>query len=87
MPSGTDARAAPREGPPRDDRAPGKVHDLSATVAQATDLAAWRERRAWLAAARHLNAAGYAAAAAAELVGYLGRRGLVVWAAGDRRTA
>jgi len=78
---------AVRDGPPRSDRAPGKAHDLSETLAQATDLAVWRERRAWLAAARHLNAAGYAAAVPADLAPYLGRRGLVVWAAGDRRIA
>lgn len=84
-------RDSPRAGslkdPARDNRAPAKAHDLGATVAQATDLDVWRERRAWLAAAQHLNAAGYAAAVPADLAGYLRRRGLVVWAAGDRRAA
>lgn len=78
---------AAREGPPRDDRAPGKVHDLSATVTQVADIAVWRERRAWLAATRHLNAAGYAAAVPADLAGYVRRRGLVVWAAGGQGAA
>jgi hypothetical protein len=88
-------RDAPRAGPPaakepaRHVRQPGKATEprSHATVAQAVDLASWRERAAWAAAAAHLNAAGYAAAVPEDVVPYLRRRGLAVWAAGERRAA
>ena len=90
-----DARAAPREGPPQNIQHPAKDTEARSgpTVAQPTDLASWRERAAWAAAAAHLNAAGYAAAVPVDIVPYLRRRGLAVWAAGElppvetRRTA
>jgi hypothetical protein len=46
-----------------------------------------RARAAWLAAAEHLNAAGFPAAVPPALVSYLEARGLEVWAAGPGRQA
>jgi hypothetical protein len=50
-------------------------------------LAVWRERRAWAAAAAHLNSEGYPAAVPRELINYLSGLGLAVWAASERRAA
>lgn len=44
-------------------------------------LAGYRARRAWRAAAEHLNAAGLAAAVPAEVAPYLLALGLIVWVA------
>ena len=55
------------------------LHEPAAAV---IDLATWRERRSWAAAAAQVNRHGMAAAVPAELVAYCRRRGLVVWAAG-----
>jgi hypothetical protein len=83
------ARAAPRKGPPQNVQHPAKDTEARSgpTVAQPTDLASWRERSAWAAAAAHLNAAGYAAAVPVNIVPYLRRRGLAVWAADERPPA
>lgn len=83
------ARAV-REGPPRDDRGPGQDHEprTPVTVAPSVDeLAPRRELRSWASAAAWLNQQGFAAAVPGHLVGALRRRGLVVWAAGDREAA
>ena len=53
-------------------------------VAEVVDLAAWRERAAWEAAVRHLNARGLPAVVPASLVPRLRRLGLEVWPAGER---
>ena len=58
---------------------------MSATAV--TNLADWRALRSWAAAAAYLNALGYAAAVPAGLVSVLSKRGLIVWAAGDREAA
>jgi hypothetical protein len=42
-------------------------------------MSAWRQRRAWAAAAAYLNARGLPAAAPPELVPWLRSCGLVVW--------
>jgi hypothetical protein len=78
----TDAGAAPhRETAPQIQSAATPQGPRSrANVSPAPDIAAW-QLQAWLATARHLNAAGYAAAVPACLVGQLRRRGLEVWAA------
>jgi hypothetical protein len=61
---------------------------LAQDVAHSSDeLAARRELRAWAEAAAWLNARGFAAAVPAGVVAQLARRGLVVWAAGERRAA
>jgi len=81
---------AAREGPPRNDRGPGKDHEprSRATVARPADeLAARRELRSWAAAAAWLNRQGYAAAVPGRLADPLRVRGLVVWVAGDREAA
>ena len=44
------------------------------------DLAAWRARSSWLAAAEHLSKHGLPAALSADLVPLARRRGLWVWA-------
>lgn len=83
------ARAAPGEGPPRKIQQasqPTEPRSLT-TVTRPVDLAIWRERAAWMAAATHLNRAGCAAAVPPDLVSYLRRRGLIVWACGDRQAA
>jgi hypothetical protein len=59
---------------------------LPERVADVVRLDPWRSRSAWECTARHLNAEGMAAAVPAELVRYLERRGLLVWAA-DRGAA
>jgi hypothetical protein len=89
MPSRTDARAAPDEGPPPKIQRPAQATEPRSrvTVARTVDISAWRERAAWSAAAAHLNAAGLAAAVPPSLVGYMRRRGFVVWPCGDRRAA
>jgi len=56
-------------------------HGSRATISPVSDIAVWREWRAWLATAQYLNAAGYAAPVPASLVAPLRRRGLCVWAA------
>jgi hypothetical protein len=90
------SRDAPRAGPlaeeepARNDRSPGKDHEprSRATVARPADeLAARRELRSWAAAAAWLNQRGYAAAVPGHLAGALCRRGLVAWAASERRAA
>jgi hypothetical protein len=43
------------------------------------DLAVWRERASWMAAAEHLAGCGLPAALPAELVPLARRRGLRVW--------
>ncbi len=53
-------------------------------VAKVIDLTVWRERAAWEAAVRHLNARGLPAAVPAALVPLLRRRGLDVWPAEER---
>lgn len=86
---------APRAGPPpgepaRNDRSPGKDYEprSRATVTRPVDeLAARRDLRSWAAAAEWLNRRGYAAAVPGHLADALRRRGLVVWAAGDREAA
>lgn len=86
----TDARAAPREGPPQNVQYPAEStdHHSRATVARPVDeLATRRELRSWAAAAAWLNQQGYAAAVPGRLAGPLSRRGLVVWAAGERSAA
>ena len=78
------------EGPPRNDRSPAKDHEprSSATLACPVDeLAVRRELRSWAAAAAWLNQQGYAAAVPGHLADALRRRGLVVWAAVERRAA
>ena len=57
------------------DSLPGRAADVVA-------LAPWRDRLSWELTARHLNEQGLAAAVPAELLRYLERRGLAVWAAG-----
>jgi hypothetical protein len=55
------------------------------TITQPDDeLAARRELHAWIAAAKHLNSAGLAAAVPSPLVLPLQRRGLAVWPVGRR---
>lgn len=85
-------RAGPlaEEEPARDNRSPGKDREphSRATVARPVDeLAARRELRSWAATAAWLNQCGYAAAVPPNLVGYLRRRGFVVWPCGDQRAA
>jgi hypothetical protein len=53
-----------------------RVVELCPPVA---DLAVWRERASWLAAAEHLAGRGLPAALPAELVPLARRRGLRVW--------
>lgn len=80
----TDARAAPREGPPRNVQHLAKDTEprSHATVAPLVDeLAERRELRSWIAAAAWLNQQGYAAAVPARVADPLRARGLVVWAA------
>jgi hypothetical protein len=48
-------------------------------AAPVTSLAAWRERRAWLAAAQHLDARGLPPCVPCELVGWLRRHGIPAW--------
>lgn len=52
---------------------------MSAAAAGVISLGAWRERRAWAAAAEYLNGQGMAAAVPPELAPWLRARGLVVW--------
>ena len=49
------------------------------TLPPVADLAAWRDRSSWLAAAEHLSERGLPAALPAELVPLARRRGLRVW--------
>jgi len=90
MAARTDARAAPHQGPPQDDQEAAKLttspRSASTLTRPVDELAARRELRAWIQAARHLNSAGCAAAVPPEFVGPLRSRGLVVWAA-ERRAA
>ena len=88
--SQTEARAAPRQGPPRNVQLPAKVTEprSHATVARPVDeLAARRELRSWIAAAEWLNAHGYPAAVPGPLVPPLAARGLVVWGISRRGAA
>ena len=72
-----------RPGAPNDARvnvSPGhgaRVH--ASTLPAVADLAAWRERQSWLAAAEYLSARGLPAALPAELAPLARRRGLYVW--------
>jgi hypothetical protein len=56
-----------------------RVH--ASTLSPVADLAVWRERAAWLAAAEYLCERGLPAALPAELVPMARRRGLIVWEA------
>jgi hypothetical protein len=56
--------------------APRRAVKPSPSVA---DLATWRDRASWLAAAEHLSQRGLPAALPAELVPLARRRGLRVW--------
>jgi hypothetical protein len=49
------------------------------TLPPVADLAAWRDRAAWLAAAEYLSGRGLPAVLPAELVPMARRRGLYVW--------
>jgi hypothetical protein len=73
---------AAREGPPLNVQHPAEStdHRSRATVARPVDeLAAWRERRAWLAAAQHLDARGLPPCVPCELVGWLRGYGIPAW--------
>ncbi len=56
-----------------------RLHETAAAV---IDLATWRKRRSWAAAAAQVNRHGMAAAVPPELVTYCRRLGLTVWPAG-----
>ena len=72
-----------RPGAPNDARGSvpnghgARVH--ASTLPAVADLAAWRERQSWLAAAEYLSARGLPAALPAELAPLARRRGLYVW--------
>lgn len=86
----SDATRAGPVGPARHVQQAAKLTESRSanTVTRAGDeLAARRELRAWAAAAAWLNRRGYAAAVPLHLVDPLSRRGLVVWAAGQRQVA
>lgn len=85
-----DAPRAGPVGPARHVQQAAKLTESRSalTVTRAGDeLAVRRELRAWAATAAWLNRRGYAAAVPPRLVGPLSRRGLVVWAADERRPA
>jgi hypothetical protein len=68
----------PNEAPGGVSPAHGSRIDVS-TLAPVADLAVWRNRAAWLAAAEYLNGCGLPAALPAEFVPLARRHGLHVW--------
>jgi len=71
-----------RPGVPNDARGnvPGHASRVRvSTLPPVADLAVWRDRDSWLAAAEYLSERGLPAALPAELVPLARRRGLRVW--------
>ena len=56
-----------------------RLQDSTSRRQSVADLAVWRERRSWAAAAAWLNREGLAACVPCELLTVLRRLGLVVW--------
>jgi hypothetical protein len=80
------ARHVPLATTPLGPRSRVKVAQ-SVARSRVDELAARRELRAWAEAAAWLNEHGFAAAVPARFVTQLARRGLVIWATGERRAA
>ncbi len=77
MPSIHAYPGVPNEARPECPGHGSRVH--ASTLPAVADLAAWRERASWLAAAEYLSERGLPASLPAELVPMARRRGLRVW--------